>query len=270
MKQHHPILAALLMPLLFGGISSAQSQSSHAEANAEATAEAEASGNQTSITKETVTVTSDGKRTIKKTVRVRNGKEEVITEITDENGTTTTRNGDNQNGQPEDQTDGPWLGIRIKEVSPAMRDQLGLPADQGAVIDLVAPESPAAISGIKKGDLLLSIADSSIGSPEDLTQALAKHKAGDTVTVEIMRRGQRTDIEVTLAERTERAAQDGAPPADNPPADVADGNRKVKIEIDGGAFDSILENPDVPEDFKKTVRGMQKQMEEFQKQHGPK
>ena len=53
------------------------------------------------------------------------------------------------------------------------------------------------------------------------------------------------------------------------------GPGKIEIEIDsdvqdldiGNGLDAVLDNPNVPEEFKKTVREMKKQMEEFQKKH---
>jgi hypothetical protein len=45
----------------------------------------------------------------------------------------------------------------------------------------------------------------------------------------------------------------------------------IEVEVSGNAgegLDGVLENPDVPEEFKKSVREMQEKMREFEKKHG--
>ena len=237
----------------------------------------------------TVTTTSDGNRTVTKTVIVRDGVKEVITEITDANGKTTTtrtggaggggearaggeaRGGGGTWGEEGDEGDmeegGAWLGIRVKEISPAIRSQLGLPEDQGVEIDAVASEGPAAKAGIEVGDLLLSFEETPIGTPEDLATLLRDLDPGTVVELEIMRKGETKTVEVMLEERP--ADQDD-PPA--PPEDEGENGGDgpgIKIEIEGGEFDQILDDPNIPEEFKRNVREMQRQMEEFRKKHMP-
>lgn len=274
------LLAAACLPLP----AMAETKSSTSNGNANADARAAATGNETktSTNKQTVTVTSDGKRTIKKTVTVRDGKEEVTTETTDENGKTTVDRGDGANGGSNKDPgaagpqDGPWLGLRVKDTPAALRDQLDLAEDEGVLVDVVAPDGPAAKAGLKVNDLLLKLADRKLAMPQDLRDALKEHKAGDTVAIEVLSKGKRSTVEVTLGERP---ANEGA---QEPPQDAKDmldkarkmletepGNGKVEVEVSGSAagLDAVLNNPNVPEDFKKTVREMQQKMLDFEKQH---
>ena len=80
-----------------------------------------------SSSSQSVTVTSDGKNTIKRSVTVVDGVEKVIIETTDENGKTTRK--EVGVAEPEQAT-GPWIGIRVKEVSKILRGQLDL-AEEG-------------------------------------------------------------------------------------------------------------------------------------------
>lgn len=274
------LLAAACLPLP----AMAETKSSTSNGNANADARAAATGNETktSTNKQTVTVTSDGKRTIKKTVTVRDGKEEVTTETTDENGKTTVDRGDGANGGSNKDPgaagpqDGPWLGLRVKDTPAALRDQLDLAEDEGVLVDVVAPDGPAAKAGLKVNDLLLKLADRKLAMPQDLRDALKEHKAGETVAIEVLSKGKRSTVEVTLGERP---ANEGA---QEPPQDAKDmldkarkmletepGNGKVEVEVSGSAagLDAVLNNPNVPEDFKKTVREMQQKMLDFEKQH---
>lgn len=268
---------ATLIATLFATGSTAAEQAAKGNANAEAHAEAhaEANGNQTSTHKKTVTVTSDGKRTIKKTVEVRNGVETVTTEITDENGkvTTTTEPGANEKPAAEN-PDAPWLGVRVSAAPEVLRNQLDLPEGQGAVIDLVAPDGPADKAGIVKGDLLLTFAEKPIAGPEDLAAELERHEVGETVELEIMHRGEAKTVNVTLEERPADQAGDPPPTPDYLLEDGPGNAGRAEVEIDGGGpgvgFDSILNDPALPADFKDTVRQMQQKMREFEKRHGAK
>jgi len=278
------LLAAACLPLPVMAESKSATSDGNANADARAEANATASGNETktSTQKQTVTVTSDGKKTVKKTVTVRDGVEEVTIETTDENGKTTVDCGDGSNagsgkgpGEPGPQ-EGPRLGFRVKEAPAALRDQLDLAADEGVLVDVVAPDGPAAKAGLKVNDLLLKLADRKLGTPQDLRDALNERQPGETVAIEVLSKGKRRTVDVTLGERP---AQEGA---QEPPQDARlmlenarkklenqPGDGKLEVEVSGTAagLDAVLNNPDVPEDFKKTVREMQQKLLDFEKQH---
>lgn len=260
--------ASILGTILFGAFSVFNPAAAQVRQDQRAHSESQ----QTSSSR-SVSVTSDGKRTIKKTVINNNGIEETITEITDEHGnTSTTRTGGNGNVTPGQegnaQPGGPWLGVRVQEVSEALRAQLALPLTQGVLVDAIAPACPAATAGIRKGDLILTINGESISGPADLADILRRYQPGAKVEVEILRAGQRQTVEVTLTPQPADPNQPAAPPGDGVNGEAeAGGGGQIQVEVNGGDFDSILNNPNVPEEFKKTVREMQRKMEEFQRRH---
>ena len=166
----------LTILLATAGLAMADSQT-HQTAQTHATAEAhaEANGNPSSVSKQSVTVTSDGNQTIRKTVTVRDGKEETVTEITDALGHV-TRHQDHpgaatEPAEPAAGGDGPFLGVRVQAAPPALRDQLGLAADEGVVVDVVAPKSPAAKVGIRVNDILVALNATKLSTPEGLANA---------------------------------------------------------------------------------------------------
>ena len=55
------------------------------------------------------------------------------------------------------------------------------------------------------GDLIVAIDGEEIGDQQDLSNAMNKHKAGDTVTVTIYRGKKKMDVRVTLSEAREQA-----------------------------------------------------------------
>lgn len=98
----------------------------------------------------------------------------------------------------------PQLGVQI--AGDQLAQQLGV--DQGALIIKVTPDSPAAKAGlrgtrrdpsgrIELGDVIASLGGQSIGNVNDLYAALDRLKAGEPITVTIVRDGQRQDVQVT-------------------------------------------------------------------------
>jgi serine protease Do len=59
--------------------------------------------------------------------------------------------------------------------------------DGGAKVTDVTDESAAQKAGIKEGDVIKKIDDAKIEDPDDLTEAIRKHKPGDKVTVTLLR-----------------------------------------------------------------------------------
>jgi len=61
--------------------------------------------------------------------------------------------------------------------------------------------SPAAKAGLKGGDILVEFAGQAIKNLYDFTYALRAHKPGETVSVTVLRDGQRMTVDVTLQQR---------------------------------------------------------------------
>lgn len=214
---------------------------------------------------------------------------------------THTVNGDEVN-QGEDDPDGdmgPWLGLRAEAASSALRAQLGLDEEEGIVVVDVVQDGPADQADLRVNDILLKLEGKPLGSPKDLEDALDEQFVGQTVTIEYLRRGVRGEVDVTLEknpgkdgdgndfenqeqmeELLERMRkmmkQEGAGGGARIQIEDADGragnlrqnggNSSFKIEVNGNNaedLDAILDNPNLPEEFKRTVRDMQKRMEQF-------
>ncbi len=80
-----------------------------------------------------------------------------------------------------------WLGITVGK---APRDEEGPPE-----VREVIPDSPAAKSGLQKGDLLLGIGEKRIHSPEDVLDASFYLTAGDEVPLLVSRDGKETTLQ---------------------------------------------------------------------------
>jgi S1-C subfamily serine protease len=112
----------------------------------------------------------------------------------------------------------PWLGIAGQEVTPALAQDIALPADAGVYVTLVAANSPAERAGLQGafaseaeatrssslpggGDVIVAVDGQSVASVEDLAGYLdSQKKPGDTVELQILRDGRELSLEATLAE----------------------------------------------------------------------
>ena len=71
----------------------------------------------------------------------------------------------------------------------------------GALVREAEPGGPAAVAGIRPGDVITKIDDSVIASSNDLIAATRLHRIGDRVMVTYERDGQVFTVEVILQEQ---------------------------------------------------------------------
>lgn len=72
--------------------------------------------------------------------------------------------------------------------------------EKGAEVREVTKESAAEKIGLKAGDVITAIDDTRIGNPDDLSEAVTKHKPGDKVKVTWLRDGKEMKETVALTE----------------------------------------------------------------------
>ncbi|MGA9350801.1 MAG: trypsin-like peptidase domain-containing protein [Anaerolineae bacterium] len=112
----------------------------------------------------------------------------------------------------------PWLGIAGQEVTPALAQELDLTVDAGVYVTLVAAGSPAQRAGLQGafaseaqatrssslpsgGDVIVAVDGKAVTDVDELAGYLDSEKrAGDTVTLDVMRNGQDMTLQATLAE----------------------------------------------------------------------
>lgn len=93
-----------------------------------------------------------------------------------------------------------YLGITYQPVDPLSTSGLTMNATYGVVIVKVEPGTPAARAGLQEGDVLLAF-DAQKLDEDALTALLLKHKAGDTVTLTVLRDNKQIELKVTLGAR---------------------------------------------------------------------
>jgi S1-C subfamily serine protease len=110
-----------------------------------------------------------------------------------------------------------YIGITTTAVPPQLVKDLNLPTPKGALIQSVAPGSPAAKAGLKAGrtqiqgqlmaggDLIVGIDGKPVAKPEDISAAIATRKPGDAVRIDFYRGHAKKSVTLTLADRPNKA-----------------------------------------------------------------
>ena len=109
-----------------------------------------------------------------------------------------------------------FLGVTSESLYPQLADHLGLPVKNGALITDVVSGSPADQAGLHGatgqttfelqhvktgGDVVIAVDGKPVLQNNDLSELVAQHKPGDTVTLDIIRDGHHVTADVTLGSR---------------------------------------------------------------------
>ena len=96
-----------------------------------------------------------------------------------------------------------WLGVGIADPRrPEAVEEFDFPEDTtGAGLIEVFPDGPAEDAGLEAGEVIVALDGDAIGSPGDLTDALAEREPGETVTLTLVGPEGRREVDVELGER---------------------------------------------------------------------
>src|SRR6204780_2895794 len=109
----------------------------------------------------------------------------------------------------------PSLGIASLAIGPDLAEQIGLPADYGVLVQKVVAGGAAEHGGLRGGnpeaylgntpiylggDLIVAIDEDRVPSPQDISEIMDHHQAGDTVTVTFYRGSRKMTAKLTLGE----------------------------------------------------------------------
>jgi serine protease Do len=104
-----------------------------------------------------------------------------------------------------------WLGVSIQPLTPELAKSFGAKDTKGVLISDVIPDSPAAKSGLKSGDILLEFNGKKMEQPSDLQRAVGLASPNQDAKVKVLRdQGERT-IDLKIGEAPEERAEARAP-----------------------------------------------------------
>jgi serine protease Do len=154
-----------------------------------------------------------------------------------------------------------WLGVRVQQVTTDIAEGLGLPTEEGALVADVAVNGPAARGGVESGDLVTAFDGKPVSDSRALPRMVADTPIGKTVDVEVLRKGKKASLHVTIA-KLEDGADEDAPktarvPVGKPTSKLSqlglslltiDGDARAKYHLGGEVQGVVVSavDPDSP------------------------
>jgi serine protease Do len=155
-----------------------------------------------------------------------------------------------------------WLGVRIQQVTSDIAEGMGLPTSTGALVADVTPNGPAAKAGVQEGDLITGFDGKPVPDSRALPRVVADTPVGKTVNLDVLRKGKKTTLRVTIAKLDDSDLAAGAlkPAKPTPPKPGSklgqfgftlaplDGETRTKYKIAGDVQGAIVTDvdPDSP------------------------
>jgi serine protease Do len=89
------------------------------------------------------------------------------------------------------------IGVRLGDVTAETTKTYKLPRAEGAIVEHVNPNSPAAAAGLSEKDVIVIFDGERVRSAAHLTRLVQETPAGREVMLGVMRDGRRTDLRIT-------------------------------------------------------------------------
>ena len=150
------------------------------------------------------------------------------------------------------------IGVRIQDLTPDLAEAFGVASANGALIASVVADSPAQDAGLRDGDIIVAVNGAPIRNAAALRGKIGSFAAGDTLSVEYLRNGERRTLEVRLgaslaaAEGPAQASDArlagvvlGPIPPDTPAYEDLEGVLVVAVDPQSPAFAAGLREADV-------------------------
>jgi serine protease Do len=147
------------------------------------------------------------------------------------------------------------IGVTIAPVTKDVAEAIGLGAARGALVQGVEDGGPAQKAGIEAGDIIVRVDGKPIEKSADLPRIIGDTKPGTRSSLQVYRRGNARDLQVTVAElepdRARRTAQQAEPPAPSSTTKTAIGlavsdlseAQKRELKVKGGVKVDSTEGP---------------------------
>jgi len=93
-----------------------------------------------------------------------------------------------------------YLGVVMQEITPVLAKNFGLADAEGAIITEVAPDSPAARSGLLPGDVVRMVNGKRVKGMQQLRQIIASTEVGQELEIGFIRGGAEAKVKAKIVE----------------------------------------------------------------------
>ncbi len=94
-----------------------------------------------------------------------------------------------------------WLGVGLQPLTPELANKFGVSENEGVLVNEVFERDPAALAGIKPGDVITKVDGALVDTTNKLSRLVGGLEPGSTTRVEVVRDGKRINLDVALSER---------------------------------------------------------------------
>jgi membrane-associated protease RseP (regulator of RpoE activity) len=147
---------------------------------------------------------------------------------------------------------GGFIGVQPVEMTPDLRQHFGAPRDAGVFVGSVEADGPAAKAGLQVGDIVTKIDGDVVGSPREMSRLVRHKKAGETLTVDVLRNKVAKTLTVTVAERKAPEVRVGELP----------GRHHGHDEV--WNWKSFATPPGLPSDYEQRLDDLEKKLRELE------
>jgi len=124
-----------------------------------------------------------------------------------------------------------WLGVTIQNVTRDLAKGFKMEKPQGALVSDVLPDSPAAKSDLKAGDVIVEYNGRPVVDSSDLPPLVGNTPIGERAKLKVIRDGKRRDVGVVIGQlpEEEELAKSSATPESRPTEDSVLGMKLAEL-----------------------------------------
>ncbi len=94
-----------------------------------------------------------------------------------------------------------YIGVEPQDINAELRDTFDLKVDTGVVITGVLQNGPAAIGGVKPGDVITAVAGRAVANVPQMLAAVAALKPAEEAAFEVLRKGEKLKLKLSPGTR---------------------------------------------------------------------
>lgn len=91
-----------------------------------------------------------------------------------------------------------WIGVGVRDLTPVIASQEGLPVSRGAMVSSLEVGGPAERAGMRFGDVIVSVDGVEVNSVKQFQREVLRHPIGHKADVLVMRDGEAVSFRVEL------------------------------------------------------------------------